>query len=466
MKFISKTEIFIFSTFLILCLFYLHYLTSLSIININYINFLKPRHQNISHCGRFPLLVDLNISDTNWQVTNTSNGTFYLFNAYYDDREGLQNGTVIRILALINKIDPIVKTFCQMWFDNLKEPEISEIYEYRMLWPKYWGVNDKGASPYLISCKIPQNRTDQAPEFVSLTEDRCGFANNVMEVKNKRPKNGHKKHFLISVKNVEFNDDVSMLLIEWCEILKILGVDKIEIFIVKAHQNVLKVLEFYQTEEFLKIKFIKFPHELPNRADQSWHQWSQNDLVPYHDSFYENLRLYEFMVPMDVDEFIIPIRDEDRTWQDLLKRTIEKSKSKNENFDAFPATNRYFLLKSSHQNETYDGIPKKLRFLSNIYRAFKATPNGGNAKTFMRMDRILAVHNHFPFSCIGPEKCKSFDVSLEDGHLAHYRTDCDNPECKESKLNPTKDTTLWKYKEEILKNVNETIERIKNFRKP
>jgi hypothetical protein len=106
-------------------------------------------------CGRFPLLVDLNVSDTFWQVTNTTNGTFYLYNAYFDDREGLQNVSIIRVLGLVNKIDPVVRTHCQLWFEGIREAVISEVHEYRLLWPKYWGVNEKGASPYLISCKNP-----------------------------------------------------------------------------------------------------------------------------------------------------------------------------------------------------------------------------------------------------------------------------------------------------------------------
>ncbi|KAG5666344.1 hypothetical protein PVAND_014379 [Polypedilum vanderplanki] len=201
---------------------------------------------------------------------------------------------------------------------------------------KYWGVNDKGASPYLISCTNPflfkviyDIFINLIPQYISIVENECDHANNVLEIKNKRPKDGHKKHFLVSVKGIDFVDDVSLLLIEWFEILKLLGVDKVEVFVVNAHVN----------REFQK-NYVFFQ----------------------------------------------------------------------------------------------------------IYRAANFTPNGGNAKTFMRTDRVLAVHNHFPFSCIGPENCRWFIVNLDDGQLSHIRIDCDNPECKESKANPTKDITLWNTK--------------------
>jgi len=415
------------------------------------------------HCGRFPMLADISVSDINWQVTNTSNGTFYLFNAYYDDREVLKNNSVIRILALINKIDVSVKAYCQFWYDGMNKAISVEVQQYIMTWPKVWGTNDKGATPYIVTCPNPLSNINLVPQFVSFVEQKCENANNVLEVKNKRPKNGHKENFLISVKALDFKNDISLILIEWLEILKIFGVSKVEIFIFNVHPNVIQVLKLYQAENFVTIKFIKFPHEFPNHQQENYYQWLQSDLVPYHDSFYENLYLYEYMVPLDIDEFIIPKHIEDRTWSDLLKRLIEQTKAENEIIDAFPAMNMYFLLKSVHEKETIPGVPKSLRFLSNIYRAANFTPKNGGAKSFMRMDRVEIIHNHFPLRCLEIKDCKWYVIPPEIGQNVHYKTDCPNPECIESLQNPIKDTTLWKYKDEILKNVNSTIAKLKEF---
>jgi hypothetical protein len=173
------------------------------------------------------------------------------------------------------------------------------------------------------------------------------------------------------------------------------------------------------------------------------------------------------MIPMDTDEFIMPLRQEDRTWKDLVKRTIQKSrKKKKQRYDCYPVTNHYFLLQSSHQNEAVPGIPNNLYFLPNIYRAANFTPRGGNAKTFMRMDRVLTVHNHFPFSCLDEQndyKCKRFPVAREDGQLSHYRVNCTTNECKQSMENPVMDKSLWKFKDEILENVKNVLKKIEDF---
>jgi hypothetical protein len=456
----SKSIAIIFGVGLGIYLIYLHTVAVSQISRYGTRKCSNPEELNAilsSSCGRIPSYKDLNITDEYWQVTDTSNGTFYLFNAYYDDRLFLNGGPVVRILAMINRIDPIVKTNCQFWYEGSKKAVIVEVHEYVKLWPKYWGENKNGATPYLVTCFNPFAEKLLVPMFVALTEGKCEKSNNLFGVRNKRPeKNERKKKFLVSVKGIDFEDDITLQLIEWFEILKLLGADKVETFVVKAHIDVMRVLQFYQDEGFVSMKFLSYPSDLPNKRKESWHQWSQNDLIPYHDSFYDNLHLYDFMIPMDIDEFIMPAKPQDRTWVDLLRST-----NTGIDFDSYTASNRYFLLKSSHENETIDGIPKRLRFLSNIYRAANVTPHGGNVKTFMRMDRIQNIHNHYPQFCLNGEKCKKFTFNSEDAYLAHYRSDCDNPECKESKEDPTTDVTLWKYRVEILNAVNKTIQKLK-----
>jgi len=447
--------------------FKFHQQQTLDIIKGRYLNFaipnqnFKPKFSSNQNCGRFPLESDLNITDIYWQVTNTTNGTFYLYNAYYDDRKEINGLPVVRILGMINVIDPVVKTFCQFWYENVSQPLIVEVFEYRYIWNNDWGYNKKGASPYLISCELPLS---VPPSHVSLVQRRCGSANNLMKVKNKKPKT--KENFIVSVKKLDYIKDISFQIIEWSEILKILGVNKVEVFVLKVHQNVLKALKFYESEGFMNVKFIKFPSDLPNETNQSWHQFLQNELISFHDTFYENMYSYDYMVPMDTDEFIIPLRFEDKTWMDLLNRTISKSLKYRKNFDCFPVENRFFLLKTTQKNEKLLEIPQNLYFLPNIYRAANFTPRGGNAKSFLRTDRVLTIHSHFPFSCLNNNEnfiCKRFYVSREDGQLSHYRNECIKKECLESLENPDIDLSLWKFKDQILKNVKNVMKKIEYF---
>jgi hypothetical protein len=225
------------------------------------------------------------------------------------------------------------------------------------------------------------------------------------------------------------------------------------------------VLRFYESEGFAAVKLIKYPSSLPEK--DNWHQRMQNELIAYHDTFYENLYSYDFMLPMDTDEFIIPLRPEDKNWADLLNRTAWKALNAKKFADSYQVENHYFLLKTPLKNFTYiAGIPKNLYFLSNIFRAANFTPHNGNAKTFLRMDRVLTIHNHFPFSCVDNSNknwCETFKVAREDGQLSHYRHECQTDECKNSILSPVADVTLYKYKDQIVNGVKRVVDGLKLF---
>ena len=77
-------------------------------------------------CAFKPALTDLRFSNKYWQVTETSNGTFYLYGAYLDVRPTNRLGPTVRVLGMINRLEPTVKTFCQLWFSDSLESVIRE----------------------------------------------------------------------------------------------------------------------------------------------------------------------------------------------------------------------------------------------------------------------------------------------------------------------------------------------------
>lgn len=136
--------------------------------------------ENAPKCGRYPLPLELNVENVYWQVLETSNGTIKMFNAYYDNRDFYKDEPLVRILAFINRVDPKVKTFCQLWFDGFDEPVIEPVFEYNLIWVKNWGVNSIGFQPHLIGCKNPL--PSKTPLSVSLVEKKCGIATNHLKV--------------------------------------------------------------------------------------------------------------------------------------------------------------------------------------------------------------------------------------------------------------------------------------------
>lgn len=388
-----------------------------------------------------------------------------MFNAYYDNRDFYKNDPLVRILAFINRVDPEVKTFCQIWFDGYDDPIIAPVFEYSVIWGKGWGINRIGSQPHLIACKNPLN--GQTPSSVSLVENECDVATNRLQVINNIPKDKKKKPFAVCAKDLDFMDDQTMMITEWIEILSLLGADKIFIYVIKINPKMMKMLKFYEKKGKVKIEMINEPKGLPNRA-QSLTQWLQNELISLNDCLYKHMHEYDFLVPLDIDEIILPIRQEDRTWKDLLLRTIAKGRlNQPELYSAYTAHNVFFLSDNNHEGEIQPGVPNNMHFLQHIYRAANFSGPGVGSKSFQSTEQVIKMHNHFPLETVGKDFVDYCYIDKSDGQLQHYRRDCENypkDECEGFKTHTVKDLTLWKYKDELIAKVNKSLEEFKTFK--
>lgn len=101
-----------------------------------------PRGFNRS-CGKFPELVDLEFDDLYWQIATTSNGTFRLIGAYMDARDS-KEGVSVKLLGVMDRMEPTVVTHCLLWFKGAKEPVIVKTSRYFYIWYAAWGNAKQG----------------------------------------------------------------------------------------------------------------------------------------------------------------------------------------------------------------------------------------------------------------------------------------------------------------------------------
>ena len=60
--------------------------------NIPILQWWKNKNRKVSDsCWKIPNILDLHYSNKYWQVKRTTNGTFYLYSAYYDVRKVLED---------------------------------------------------------------------------------------------------------------------------------------------------------------------------------------------------------------------------------------------------------------------------------------------------------------------------------------------------------------------------------------
>lgn len=406
-------------------------------------------------CAPLPDITKLSFSNTYWQLLSTSNGTFHLFSAYYDSRKLVDNGPVVRIVAMI---DVPVYTTCQFRFQGQTHPEFSKVDSYKLMYFKV-PVKKGVLLPYLINCKVPSEHQD-VPETVSLVENLCDKATNMLKVVNNVPSSGERKDFAVCVKALDFPDrDMSTRLVEWMELLTQLGVHKVFFYTFSVHPNTEKVLDYYVEKDKASVTPLTLPGNLPNLPHlRNYYQAVEmgskrkNEVLPYNDCFYKNLYSYKYIAVLDIDEVIIPKKA--KTWRELLDEN-----PKGKTHDGYQFRNAYFLEVLNRENEALYDIPNYMHMLRNVYRT-KYTKPGYFVKSFNDPERVLTVFNHYPLACLkGP--CSVYPVSTDVAQMQHYRVDCVKElhnYCYELRNASTMDTTLWKYKEKLIQQVHMVLE--------
>ena len=138
------------------------------------------RHKNThtfyknASCAKFPSEFDLEFINNFWQNLRTSDGTFQLLGAYYDVLQASHTGPTVRIVGMINRYQPTIKTYFQFWFESQNEPVFSKVLDYKFIWNRKWGNNKEGIyHPYLMACQIPQQYHKMEPASVSIVEKPC-----------------------------------------------------------------------------------------------------------------------------------------------------------------------------------------------------------------------------------------------------------------------------------------------------
>jgi hypothetical protein len=110
--------------------------------------------------------------------------------------------------------------------------------------------------------------------------------------------------------------------------LRLLGVSNVTAYTLRLHPDTRRTLSLYEDEGFVTLIPFQLPgDDQPNDPNEraiflKRHLWQKRryELVPYNDCFYRHLLDgADFVVPLDVDEMILPTSGVGRTWDDLVK---------------------------------------------------------------------------------------------------------------------------------------------------
>lgn len=400
----------------------------------------------LERCSRYPELTDIFYDNIYWQVLKIPSGFVKIFNAYLDDRRN-QNIVKINVLSfLINITTDTI--YCQFWYDEVSEPVVIKATEYQMMWTNTWRIVPNESQPYLITCPIYHDDFSKGlPISVSLAAAPCENATNNMMIINNQPTNGTKAKFGVCSKATHYSDrNYISRIIEWIHLLKILGAAKIYIYNEYVHPDIFDVLEYFQEKNYIEVYPFIQPSGIPDNVKHHG-QEVLLQMTVLNDCFYRTRNLYEYIAVLDTDEVIIPVKANERTWFDLMVRYAH------ETHDGFIADNFYY---PDIEAAVIDGIPKYMYMLQHVQGSSNYTklPYKIQYKSFQKPDNIVVVHNHSPLICFdGILNCRNVTFPLDIAQLSHYRDHID----ENVTINLKNDTTIWKYKNDLIDRVKETL---------
>ncbi|XP_046833692.1 uncharacterized protein LOC124430745 isoform X1 [Vespa crabro] len=343
----------------------------------------------------------------------------------------------LRVIAVKHGPLPTSSLFCTVWY----EEEQGRIRSYSMealvspIWLEEWGGETDSYTGILVSCQLPSLEGYTAyPSRVYVGATSCYenpshslaiFRDN--ETHNDYSSNNSKR-FTLCIKGLDFDEDISEKLVAFVELHRILGAGLFYFYVFDVHENVLKVLRLYERSNVVRWFDLTLPGDLPKDKNDR-REFFNNDiwtkrrmeLIPYNHCFYENLLRSEFVVPIDVDEAIVPVKR--KSWHGLIFDERRKLGETFEEFASYSVRNAYFFRELQNKSKS-DSFVENPDYLDTV-RTSNISPEGDSVKSFISTRRALTVHNHYALTTLNPTTRRAHHLNPNDA-LKHHHRACDS----------------------------------------
>ncbi|KAH3858929.1 hypothetical protein DPMN_101574 [Dreissena polymorpha] len=365
------------------------------------------------------------ITETTWIPVDTSNSTF-VFSAFYEH--------AAKHVILVGLKSRDVQGTCQMWFEAgngmqaRMEESVLEMHKY---------LAENHGHRYAASifrCSSPHGK----PTYVSVVETSCQQASNLIVVKGSETRKAYKRKFTVCLMPLFGNFSDVHSLVEWVELNILLGAEKFLVYHYSSAENIRCALQMYVKRNIVEI--VQWPLPVSN-------VYYIGQVAELQDCLYRNKAESEFVVNLDLDEFIIPRKESSRTWADI----VANSKS-----GSFIFCNTFFLKETLDMNSSSNVLAKQFKLYSLLLSKHepKVWKHKARSKYIARtaMATSLMIHE-VPISNSQIEL-----VSEDQAMLFHYR----NWENKNVSTDNfvTDETIARKYGDALVANVKRTWNEI------
>lgn len=303
----------------------------------------------------------------------------------------------------------------------------------------------------MLQCRTSTHRQ---PSYVSVVKQSCAPPQNLIPVKGIIPVARFSRRFTVCLAPLNMNYSRAYELVEWIELNRILGAEKFTVYNYSSAPNIAQVLEYYSKQGLVEIVQWQIPLVVdtwPKKSTPEIHYFGQ--LAMLQDCLYRNKQESEYVVNIDLDEFIIPRGQNITTWSEMIEPLHEKS-------DSFIFRNTFFR---KEWKDTYEDFPKKkiakaYRLVTPLKTQREAVilPHGSRSKYITNTAMTYRLQVHSVQSSTGRVKL----VPPEVGLLHHYRNWQRYNESAKVKYNDS--IVLTKYGKKLIENVMKTWKMLAN----
>ncbi|KAE8582293.1 hypothetical protein XENTR_v10020061 [Xenopus tropicalis] len=398
-------------------------------------NFYWPRRYQLTRSGSPPICGVRVSHDT---ITPLKGQRTFIISAYKDNREG----NIIRILGIVHhqKVKELYCYFCCNSNTNV--------------YPTRAGIDihqDRFGFPYGLADIICTEPPDCRAEFVSVHWSPSEVVHNLtsFRIRNRDP-GQFTANFTVCFSTMFGNYSNVLQFIQTIEMYKILGAQKVTVYLNNCSRQMEEVLQYYTEEGTVEV--IPWHIQRYLKPSKRWRYPSDGTEIGYYgqisalnDCIYRNMYSSKFVVLNDQDEIILPFKH--RTW-DTMMESLQRENPKvgiflfeNHIFPQTVVSNGTFTDTSS-----WNRVPGS-NLLQYIHRE-PDRPNYFNARKMILDPRAViqtSVH-----STLKQYKNSKY-VPLETALVYHCRGPLQRNLNRSSLI---KDDNIWRYNESLIRNVN------------
>lgn len=338
------------------------------------------------------------------------------------------------------------------------------------IWLDEWGDSEVDYIGVLLTCPLP-NLAGIGPKKVYVGPISChenpSHSIEISSLSNE-PIPSNPESFALCIKGLDFDEDISEKLVAFIELNRILGAGVFNFYVFNVHERVLKVLRLYEASKFVKWYNLTLPGELPNQKSARRRIFEKNiwmkrrmELIPYNHCFYENLYSAEYVVPIDIDETIVPVKR--KNWYQLMLDERRRLGRTFKEYASYAARNVYFFTEMQNVSRRLPNGTAGSEYLSTV-RTAVVSPEGDSVKSFVSTKRALTVHNHYALAALNPANRRTHHFDPEDV-LKHHHRACDERhlDCDALMEEVRMDRSALRYEKELKARIKIAMTNLESF---